>query len=154
NRSYAIFNREVSKEEYLNFLKTEGCIDTPERLAAWQKRYQEFLTRYPKRPLNISGGENSLGDGLVNCKDSLAFRVFDEEYCRYYFNGDAPKNSHDIDVSGKTEWCYEGCSPDEGYLVSFTMSSWKDREIYYCDSCHSCNNLLGCIGLHRKSHCI
>ncbi len=154
NQSYCIFNKKVSPEEYRRFLAAEGDLGSHRNLEKLKTEIRSFFGQFPKRAVVQVGGDSCQGDGLFNCKNTLGYRLFLAEDCRYFYNGDAPKNCHHIDVSGKYEWCYECNSPDESYQCLFTHSTWRCRDSLYCDSCFSSHDLFGCVGLTHAEYCI
>ncbi len=153
NKRYCFFNEQLSEAAYREAVLKVN-LASHHSLRHWGEEFARLRAATPLSGVLQVNCENCEGDALFRCKNSSGFKLFDAEHCRYYYNGDAPKNSQDIDISGLTEWCYQGLSPDESYECLFTISSWRNRNCCYVDSCHSSKNLFGCVSLLRAEYAV
>ena len=152
-KRYCIFNEQYSKEEYQRrALKLELHSHTHREMC--KKRFEEFISRMPRRGMNLINCESSTGNNLFNTKNFHGFNVFGGENCKFYYLGTRPEHCYDILVGGEHQWCYEGVNPDHSYMTHFTSWCWSDSYTLYSDNCHSSKHLFGCIGLRRKEYCI
>lgn len=150
---FHILNEPFAEEEYRQRV---ASLDLSS--AAGQSRFaahfQRHAAAFPRKPRQFVGCEDCAGDNLTNCRNVFGFDTFDGEHSKYFVKGDAPKHCQDIQNSGNPQWCYESITPDNSYLVSFSLWCWKCKNVLYSDNCHSSDDLFGCIALKRHRHCI
>ncbi|MDA2921929.1 hypothetical protein MYX07_01545 [Patescibacteria group bacterium AH-259-L07] len=154
HKQYCFKNKQYTKEEYEKIIADY-------RLHAWtgvQRAKQEFenmIQQYPRRFANLWHCVNCTGNDMLHCKNMKdSFNVWKGENCRYFENGDGPKDSYDISIGGEHNQCYESITPDHSYRNLFTIFSWKNSEITYCENCHSSKYLFGCSGIKKGEYCI
>ncbi|MDD5623617.1 MAG: hypothetical protein PHI23_02830 [Candidatus Peribacteraceae bacterium] len=151
-KEYCIWNEQLSKEEYEQKRRALR-LNTRSGTEAMKKRFEEWTLSFPRRAAHLVHCENCLGDELFHCKDTLGYQFDGAEYCKFIIHGDGPQHCYDVSQTGKCQWCYEGCTPDNSYMTHFTTWCWRDRDTLYSDNCHSSSNLFGCIGLRHKQYC-
>ena len=152
-KRFCIFNKQYSEAEY-RALSSRLKLDTRLGQRKFHEEYNRFRLTQPHKAVHQLKCEDCVGDALIECKDFEGFLVGGGQYSRNVWMGDKIVNCHDVINTGLPQWCYEGNTPDESYQCHFTIYCWKDKNLLYCDSCHSSEYLLGCIGLRRKTHCI
>lgn len=153
-KSHCIFNKQYSKEEYLE-KKKEFSIASFENLKKIKKEFFEFIEKFPRKALHQVNCEDCTGDNLFGCKNVLGFDLYNAEHCRYVYKGDSPINCYDLHQTGKPQWCYECITPDDGYMQAFTTWCWRgSKNVYYSDNCHNCEHVFGCVGLRHAEYCI
>ncbi len=153
-KSYCIFNKQFTKEEYQKIMK-EYRLDTYSGAEYAKKEFFKFLATQPRRFANIRNCVDSTGDGLWGCKnakDSCFLR--DCEDSRFLFRGNEIKNSYDLTPAGMTDQCYEGLTPDHDYRVFFSIYSLKSQELTYVENCHSSKYLFGCSAIRHGKYLI
>ena len=154
NKKYCFKNKQYSKEEYEKILSSYKI----QTRTGWRKtmgEYKKFITNYPRRFAIIINSLNCTGDDLVhakNTRDSF-FAPFSED-SRYVINGVAFKSCYDLSGGGETEYSYEAITPDQSYENLFSVLSWRNKEIAYCENCHSSSHLFGCVSLKRGEYSI
>ncbi|MBI4836668.1 MAG: hypothetical protein HY817_05425 [Candidatus Abawacabacteria bacterium] len=152
-KQYCIFNQPYSESEYKEKVQTfdTGSYQGLETIKA---QFTEWLKQFPKKYLHMSNCEESLGDNLINCKNTFSFDLLKAEHCKYYVRGEDAQWCYDIHQSGCLQWCYEGITPDNAYMALFTLWCWKSKFTLYSDNCHSSEHVFGCTGLKRGNYCI
>jgi len=158
NKSYCIFNKQYSKEEYEeeikgydfgNFLNIESL----------KKKFLDLRLKQPHRYAEIIKSINSTGNNIHNAKN-----------CKYCFDAyENIEDSKDLLIAGwslrdafncdhvghKAELIYDSLVVFlNSYKVLFSDSIHKSHEIRYCYNISSCSNLFGCTGLKNKQYCI
>lgn len=153
-KKYCFKNEQYTKEEYEEILATY-------KLETWsgeQKAYQEFLDfilPFPRRHANLIQCVDCTGNDLIYGKNSKnCFNIIRLEDCKNFENGDTVKDCYDCTIGGECERCYDCITPDHGYHVRFSIESWKNNHITYCENCHSSENLFGCFSLRKGSYAI
>ncbi|MFH0770013.1 MAG: hypothetical protein V1926_01405 [Candidatus Peregrinibacteria bacterium] len=152
-KDYCIFNEQYAPEEY-EIRRRAFHLNARSGVEKLQQEFEQWILRFPRKAAHLAHCENCLGDELFNCKETLGFQFDGAEYCKYIIHGDSPKNCYDVSQTGRCQWCYEGCTPDNSYMTHFTTWCWKDRDVLYSDNCHSCDHLFGCIGLKHQQYCV
>ena len=156
---YEIFNKKYSKEEYEEKLKTFG-LHEHNNIQKFKEEFKTFASAQPKKSMRGLQNENVTGDNLSNSKDSFhCFDSNDLHDCKYMTNCVLKANdSMDIDIWGNgMELCYNCECAGEGAHKIFGSfyCAFNVHDCYNCAFCwQSCNNLLGCVNLKHKTHCI
>jgi hypothetical protein len=154
HKQYCFKNEQYTKEEYEGLLK-EYRLDTNFGVERAKREFKGMLYVKPRRFSTLRNTINSTGDYLSNCKNVKdAFLIQRGENCRYVEDEDTPKDCYDLSTGGELELCYEGITPDHSRLNRFSIFSWKNRDVYYVDGCHSCENVFGCCGMKKGKYCI
>ncbi len=157
NKSYSIFNQEVTPVQFEAFLQKFLNSSTHE-----QKQYlseqQKLIDTLPKKFGHIIQGENCIGDYMRNGKNCLeCFHVHDAENCKYaehvWRNS---KNNMDVStVWRNSEWAYECINTGiDASNNSFCIQNWTCSNHLYCISCFNSHDNFGCISLKKNDHCI
>lgn len=152
HKKHHILNKQHSPEEYKEKVATLLKKPLPELL----QMFEEIQKKHPRKHLNMTNCENSLGNYLVNCQNCT--NVHSGKECRDCHNVFMTERAHDCvdcDVVGwPAELCYEGISTCvHAFNNKFSSTCWTCSDIEYCDSCFNSENLFGCIGLrHKKFH--
>ncbi len=156
NKSYYMFNKPCSKEEFEEMKKKllNGTY------SHWKKAYDHYLDVRQKadhRAVHNFNCENVSGDHLYNCKNMEdCFESFDSEKAVNVVSLDRSKLVQNVYSAG-----WPGC---EGVYfssvirgskdIAFSTYIWNSGSIRYSDSCNSCDSCFGCIGLQHKKYCI
>lgn len=159
HKKYHIFNVPYTKEEY--YKKVHGFnLGSYSALTEMKKKVYEFWPKFPFKyahsfnTINVIGGEYT-----YRSKDThFCYQCAEVErvkYCQNTFN--RVFDSYDYTNWGdKSELIYESvvCGSDCKRL-KFCLNCWPGCEdLEYSVNCHSSTNLLGCVGLNKKSYCI
>lgn len=152
-KKFCIFNEEHSEEEYrkkMNEFRSGSFAMVEET----RKQFDAWALQFPRLYANLQNCEDSKGNNLFNCKKVLGYSVFDCEYSKFIDRSDKPKNCYDLINTGGAEWCCDCVTPDDSYMVLFSVWCWKSKYILLSDNCHSSKNLCGCVSLRRNEYCI
>ncbi len=154
NKQYCFKNIQYTKEEYMEIVKGYK-FDCATSLPKIEKEFEEFRLTLPHRFASLKNCVDCTGDYLVNSKNSQnCFIVVRAENTKYFERGDTVKDSYDCLSGGEQELCYECINPDNSNRTCFTMYCHKDTNVYYSDSCQSCEDIFGCVGLKSAKYCI
>ncbi len=157
NKSYYIFNTEVTPAQYDAFLKKFSSCSISEQKKYLQK-YAELDMTSPKRWSHILQGENCTGDYIRNCKNCFeCFHAYDAEDCKYAEHAwRNSRHNRDISTAGRnSEWHYESINVGiDAYNNSFCVQNWTCSNHFYCISCFNSHDNFGCISLKKHDHCI
>ena len=156
-KEYCLFNKEVGKEKYLEFLNSIdfGSYEQVEKL---KTQIESALGVVTVKELHGAQNENSSGDYLRNCRDTYySFEVNNAEELRYCVCLQDARTSMDHSYWGKnSELIYEcqACGFDV-YHLRFCNLCWSGcSNLTYCEHCFSSQDCLGSIGLKKQKYCI
>jgi hypothetical protein len=153
-KKYCIFNKEYSKEEYEQILKSYQ-LDTYSGTERAKKEFIEFLSGQVRRFADILNCTSCTGQGLINSKNSKdIFWCRAIEDSKYIWRSNEIKDSYDLTPAGKSSECYEGLTPDHDFQVLFSIYSLKSHELSYVENCHSSKYLFGCSGIRHGQYSI
>ncbi len=152
-KKFHIFNEPHTEEGYRKKM-SEFNTGSFSQIEDMRQRFDEWIMQFPRLYANLQNCEDSTGNNLFNCKQVLGYSVFDSEYSKFIDRSDKPKNCYDLINTGGPEWCYDCVTPDDSYMVLFSVWCWKSKYILLSDNCHSSKNLCGCISLRRNEYCI
>ncbi len=158
NKSYHIFNKPYSKEDYIKKLK-ECDLGSYKTLLKVKEEFERLKMLYPRRFAHILRSQNVTGN---NIKDAKNCRVcFDTE--RGVENGKYLaiaglnlKDSYDCyDVGTNSQMIYEGVDVGlDSSNVLFSSMVWTGFDARYSKDCQNCSYIFGCVGLRNKKYCI
>jgi len=157
NKSYCVFNEQLTKEEYKNRLALLHINDR----GNLGKIRSEFLESAKKRivpSLVENYSTNVSGNWFAECKNVKAgFNCERAEDGKYLFGITDAKDVMDFTYWGQfSELIYE-CSSigRQCSSVFFSNECWDQLiRAQYCVNCHSSSDLFGCVGLRKKQYCI
>ncbi|MFH1838286.1 MAG: hypothetical protein ABH808_02205 [Candidatus Kuenenbacteria bacterium] len=159
NKSYCIFNKPYSKEEYKRKIQ-EFNLGNYRKFLEMKEKFQEIYRTALHKYANLRKAINVIGDNVEEGKNCyFCFDLFGlvEDSKFLWWGGGNCKDSYDggPGIGDCSELLYEGV--DNGIQSSCTKFSvviWGCRDTDYCFNCHSSSNLFGCIGLRHKEYCI
>lgn len=158
NKSYNIWNRQYTKEEYDKKIK-EFNIGNYENFVKIKKEFEQFKLKAIRKFANIINSHNSSGNNISHAMNAnYCFDVKNNiKDCKFLINAvDNLSDSYDgYGVGANTNLLYEGMdSGVNGSRQLFVATCWECLETEYCYNCHGCNNIFGCVGLKKRSYCI
>ncbi len=153
NKSYCIFNRQLTKEAYESIIESYKALP-PQKILAL---LEELSLKYPITQSAAERNVNSpFGNHVYDCKNCyMCFDTGRSEDCLYL--SDCGDNKQSIDMT----YAYKGC--DMSYQVidsvrlhncNFILNSENCQDSSYLINCKGVKNSLGCIGLQYKEYCI
>lgn len=158
NKSYCIFNKQYTKEEYQKKF-SEFQFNTPEKLKEIQKQVEEFFLTQPRRHFHGIKNSNVSGEYISNSKNVRNSYLFsngeDLRYCQF-LKGGPSASSYDWSFFGdKAELMYDCCWCGwDSRNVKFSGWCYVNQDIEYCFGCHNSSNLFGCVGARKGEYCI
>ncbi len=158
NKQYNIFNQQYSKAEYEEKLKDLNISSFKNKIEI-ENYFKNFALQYPYRYTRTRNVVDCTGDDITNsknCKDGVWGHGMEDS--RYVFFTVNAKECYDITavgtLTGGTELLYEVSSSFGGHRQMVGIRTVGDRNSFYSEDCHNCNDIFGCIGLKKKSYCI
>lgn len=154
NKEYWIDNREATPEEYrAELLRMD--LGSHRSYESERGKFTATKLSIPHKYAHIRNAEDCTGDYISKCKNCRdCYDVFESEDCRYAYNL-VHKHYRNRDVSYVTELrnAYQVTSAI-GENFFFCAMTWYGSDLWYSDLLMDCRDCFGCIGLHRKRHCI
>ncbi|HEV7701949.1 MAG TPA: hypothetical protein VGO63_00670 [Candidatus Paceibacterota bacterium] len=153
-QSYMIFNKQVTKEEYAEFLRSHPLTDK-KNIDYILKEREELRKKIPTRAVFGSHNTNVSGDHIYNAhnvKDS--FDIKEGENSKYCYTGGNPKEIYDGSFSFTNEYCYQILTCRGSNNVIACQIVMDSSEAYFSQFCYNSKNIFGSIGLRNKNYCI
>ncbi len=156
SKSYCFFNIQLSKEEYLEKIKSLDLGDRSNFLRIKSEFYEKVKGKAIRRYANIFQSVNCTGHNISKSKNSR--NCFDiregAEDSRYSAHSLKIKDTYDVYGNYDSELFYEGVDNDAGFANLSTITVYNSNNCSYCFTCQSSSDLFGCSGLRGKSYCI
>ena len=156
SKSYCIWNKEYTKEEYFNQLQKLSISNYSNLLLLQKKFMEKIYFSSVHRYANIISSINCTGDNISeskNCKN--CFEAFKNvENAKYEYGTLDVKDSYDGNGIFDNELSYECVDCNRDGNNSFTITTYDSNNVRYAFNCHNLTNSFGCIGLRKKSYCI
>lgn len=160
NKSNCIFNKQYSKEEYLEKVKSFK-LDTREGVANMLHLAKEFWLTQPRRAVTGNAlNLNTTGDFVYESKNTKdAYMISGAEDSRYVqiLTLSSTKSCYDYTNWGNgAENLYECLTVGEGaYNDHFCVQCWPNAiNNEYCMYVIQSKDCFGCVNLKRKQYCI
>jgi len=155
NKSYHIFNKSYSREEYLKITSgfNKKSFSTLENL---KKEFKEKSKEAIVKFATLINSPSSTGDDLFNCKNvNKSFDISNAENSKYLCDVLDAKECYDLDFSlYKPSFSIELISTLNLGNSGFCNASHFSSDIWYCDKCNSSSDLFGCVAISKKKYCI
>ncbi len=154
NKKYYFKNELYSKDEYEKIIKSYA-LHTRNGYEKARTEFVEFTKTLPRKYAELRNCLDCTGSDMIRSKNTLDsnFASFSED-SRYVHNGVSFKSCYDCTVGGETELAYECITPDQSSGSIVTLESWKNKSAAYSIDCHSCQNIIGCVGLKKGNYSI
>ena len=159
NKSYCIFNKQYTKEEYQKKL-LELNLGSEKSFQLLKKQAYEHWLKYPQKFIHGRQNVKVSGDYIFESKNVLnSFRVRNAEDSRFIQNIlSGPVNDcYDYSNYGDNiELVYESLIIGSGGSnVKFSTQGFPNvKNLTYCIFCNNSSDLFGCISLRNKKYCI
>ncbi len=155
NKSYHIFNKPYSKEEYQNEIKKFN-LGSYRVVQDLKTKHKELILNFPHKYMYSFQIQNIVGDIVGESRNShQCFDSIHIENCKYVtWNGDRLTDTYDSYGTGQAELLYEVVDSGLGVSQKFTVVLWGGHDVEYCYNCHSSDYLFGCVSLRNKKYCI
>ena len=153
NKSYCIFNKQVTKEEYAQFLK-ENLISDPTVIQKITKEKNRLRQTVPQRSFFGFRNNNVSGNHVYNAHNVHdSFDVKSGENSKFCYTVRNATDTYDAGFSVDLSECYQILT-GEGNRLLGSHNVFDCHDIYYSDNCYSSDHLFGCCGLRNKQYCI
>jgi hypothetical protein len=156
NKQYYIFNQPHTREQYLEFLKSnkqgsfKSHVDNLRKLESLRKAV-------PHRYARVYKSINSDGDDLLEVRNThSSFSSREAENSKFlFFCKHGSKDCYDVSFLGfNSELAYENCHGFGGHNAAFGVRNFANQNMRYSEDCHDCQNIFGCEGLRKQNYCI
>jgi hypothetical protein len=159
NKSYCIFNKQYTKEEYKERLRALN-LGSRKAFEECRKQAIEAWLSFPVKFMQGLQNVGVSGDYIYNSKNAkYCWRVKgveDSKYCLNILSGPV-KDCYDYSNFGVgSELIYEGlvCG-DQTYNIKFSWNCFGGaKNIEYSIFCHGAADVFGCVGARKKQYCI
>jgi hypothetical protein len=156
-KSYCIFNKQYTKEEYFEKIKQYN-LGSHEAREKVKKEVHNFYLQHPDRHNYLIDCENVTGVNLIRCKNSSdVFDLYDSQDCVSVLHAEKSHNCHDMyGMSGGEFGYYSVTVGMEGASgVLFSAGTIDCYNMTYCTECYSgANECFGCAGMKKNNYCI
>ncbi len=158
NKSFYVFNKPCSKEEY--FKKLTGFnLSSRKSLNEFREKSHEFWEKSPVKYMHGTHNVDVMGDFIFNSKKTeKSYYVHEAENVKYslYLFSDIKDSSDYVNWGYRASKMYECLTcGDQVNNLRFCWECWpSSRDIEYSMECRSSSDLFGCVGLKKKSYCI
>lgn len=153
NKSYCIFNRQFTKEEYEEKVKVYKSLPSEKVL----EMLEELKIKYPITQSSAERNINSpYGDQIYNCKNCyMSFDASQNEDCCYMYDSFKSKICMDMTyASNGCEGSYQIIGSVHIFNSGFIQNSDNCQDSFYLFDCKGVKNSIGCVGLEYKQYCI
>ena len=160
NKSYCIFNKQYTKEEYFEFIK-QIDLSSHQSYVNYKPQVEEFWATQPNRSyygnsLNVDVSGNYVYESK-NAKN--VFQGTSIENSRYvqFISVPSTKDSYDYTCwGGNSELIYEVLIAGHGANnIKFSVGAYPDTmNQEYCYYASGCKNVFGCVNLKKKNYSI
>lgn len=155
NKSYCIFNKQVTREEYKKFL-LQHPLNEKSAIEYILKERDELRRSLPQRSFFGSHNNDVSGNHIYNAHNvHYSFDVKSGENSKFCFTVRQAMDSYDVSFTGEATECYQILTMlGNTNRVIGSQQIVDSHDIYYSDHCYNCNDVFGCYGLRKKSYCI
>lgn len=154
NKSYYLYNKPVTRDEYEAFMAKINLTD-PKQIEKFKQEFQAMISLTPIPSAFLENCENSSGNYLKNSQNvNRGFECFDLKDCFNVFQCAQGKDMmHAFMCNDRVERCFQCVATGIGaYDVKNCAFTWKSSGMEYCYLCISCQDCFGCIGLRSRRY--
>jgi hypothetical protein len=157
NKSYCIFNKQYSEEEYKKIIK-QFNLQSALAVEGMRTKFEAFKKQFIVPSLVTHHSTNVSGNWIDDSKNiRRSFGVYNGEEGAYCFNMIKVKDVADFTFWGNpAERVYEAINCGIQVAdVQFSNECWNQVVgLRYAMNCHSSHNLFGCVGVRNAEYCI
>lgn len=152
NKSFCIFNRQLSEAEYREKVKYLRTLP-PEKILAEVTKIKE---QHPLTQTHEHDNENSsFGNYVYFCKNCyLCFDIQNSENCGYLYDSGWNKQVYDLTQSRDCELSYEISDSGNLFNSDHIVFSKNCQDSSYLFDCVDMKNSLGCVRTDHRQYCI
>ncbi len=153
NKSYCIFNKQVTKEEYYKFGK-ENPLHDLKSIKKILLEKENLRKNLPQRAFFGFRNNDVSGNHIYNAHNvHYSFDVKSGESSKFCFTIRSATDTYDGSFSTDLSECYQVLTC-QGNKIIGSQVIFDSHDVYYSDNCYDCNNIFGCYSLRKKSYCI
>ena len=155
NKSYYVFNKPVSKEEYEKIKKE--AFASYEALGKALATFRDTIRNEAiHKFMTGEQNQNVSGDFIYHSKNvHKSFYIHDGENEKYAVRGGkGQKDSMDVFGVHAGELAYSSMNADFSSRIKFVISGENNVDVEYLIDCYSTESSFGCISLRKKKYCI
>lgn len=159
NKSYCLFNKQHSKEEYHQAVaKLE--LGSYLALRDIAQRVRAFWLAFPVRFMHGRKNANSSGEYISNSRNAVQSYYIEEgenvKYCQYLYSKPVRDSYDHYRFGDNSELVYESASCGANISrIKFCYQTFSNcADVTYSYNMNSCSYCFGCVGLHHKQYCI
>lgn len=159
NKSYCIFNKQYTKEEYQKFI-SENNLGDRGILEKIKKEFKDLYSKSIHKYAHLIKTENVIGDNVENSQNcyycfDLAGDCQNVKYSNWGTYGLSDSYDTGPGTGGKSELTYEGISIGvTNNMCAFGVIVWNCRDVFYGFGLQNCTDCFGCVSLKNKQYCI
>jgi len=154
SKSYHIFNKPVSKDEYKEFL-LKYPLNDKSSIDYILKEREALRRTLPQREFFGSHNNGVSGNHIYNAHNvHYSFDIKSGENSKFCFTVRKAIDSYDLSFTGEAEECYQGLTMLDSSRVIGSQIIVDSNDVYYSEFCYNSNDIIGCYGLRKKSYCI
>jgi hypothetical protein len=153
-KSYYIFNGQVTKEQYAKFL-TEHPLTDSSSIKKILEEMEKIKSKIPHRFYFGTRNNNVSGNHIINSKNiHYSFDIKGGENSKFGFTVRTFNDSYDISFNPDIEESYQAmaCGNGNNLLVCHLCTNCSYAS--YSEHCHNSHNIFGCQGLKSAEYCI
>lgn len=152
HKNYYIFNEQVTKEKYQEFLNKYPIKDEASIIYILSKR-EELRKRMPARAVFGSHNDNVSGDHIYNSHNvEQSFDIKKGENSKYCYTAGNIIESYDASFNPNIEYGYQTLNSLDSTHIIGTHMVQDSSYLYYSKACYNSKNLFGCFGLRNKEY--
>ncbi|MGI8419276.1 MAG: hypothetical protein ACR2LN_01380 [Candidatus Levyibacteriota bacterium] len=152
NKSFCIFNRQLTEEEYKRKV-AEYKKWPPEKILAV---VDELKNRYPLTQTHEAHNENS-AYGNYSHYNKNCYMCFDSahnEASGYLYDSHHTTSCYDSSSSYHNELSYQAVDAIKLFNCNFSVLSGNAHDSSYIFNCRNVKDCIGCVSLNNKQYCI
>jgi hypothetical protein len=154
NKSNCIFNKQVSREEYAQFL-LKYPVNKKESIEYILQEREKLRKKIPQRSFFGFRNTNISGNHIYNARNVRhSFDVKSGENSKYCYTVRSASDSYDLSFTGNASESYQSMTLLGSNKVMGSLTIVDSHDILYSEHCYNSHDLIGCYGIRKKSFCI
>src|SRR3989338_4287230 len=154
NKSYHIFNKSVTKEEYKEFL-SKHPLNKKESIEYILKERDLLRREIPQRSFFGSHNNDVSGNHIFKVHNiHHSFDIKTGENSKFCYTVREAIDSYDISFTGNLSESYQCLTILGSNKVIGSQTIVDSHDVFFSEGCFYFNKIFGCYGLRKKSYCI
>jgi hypothetical protein len=153
-KSFYIFNKPVTKEEYAKFIE-ENPLSDPSSIKKILDEREKLRLQLPHRFYFGTRNNDVSGNHIINSKNiQYSFDIKGGENSKFGFTVRTFKDSYDISFNPDIEESYLAMACGNGNNLLSCHLCMSCSYASYSEHCYNSHNIFGCQGLKSSEYCI